>query len=248
MAGRWFRMYDELLDDPKVQRLEPADFKAWVNLLCLASRNGGKLPPVADIAFALRETLDAVSTVVERLRSAGLIARRSGGSNGAYDAPYKWEERQYKSDTSTDRVKRFRERSKPVPETPSDTETETENTLAKANGAGAPDPVKQLFDLGVSLLTETGSTEKQARSLIGKWRKAKTDAEVLQGLIDARARAVSDPVEWLQARFNGAKYVSASGYEYRGTLEQIKREADRRHDMATYWAVSRAISEEGAKH
>lgn len=128
--SRWFRMYDELLDDPKVQRLPAEDFRGWVNLLCLASRNGGKLPSVADIAFALRETQDAVSTLVERLRSAGLIERRSGGADGAYDAPYKWAERQYKSDTSTDRVKRFRQRSKQregnVTETPPDTEAETD--------------------------------------------------------------------------------------------------------------------------
>jgi hypothetical protein len=124
--SRWFRMYDELLDDPKVQTLAPEDFRGWVNLLCLASRNGGKLPAISDIAFALRETPDAVSTLVERLRSGGLIARRSGGADGAYDAPYKWDERQYKSDTSTQRVKRFRERFKPVTETPPDTEAETE--------------------------------------------------------------------------------------------------------------------------
>jgi hypothetical protein len=124
--GRWFRMYDEILDDPKVQKLSPADFKAWINLLCLSSRNDGRLPTIADIAFALRETEDAVSTVLERLLNGGLIERRSGGADGAHYAPNKWEERQYKSDTSTGRVKRFRERSKPVTETAPDTETDTE--------------------------------------------------------------------------------------------------------------------------
>jgi hypothetical protein len=34
-----------------------------------------------------------------------------------------------------------------------------------------------------------------------------------------------------------ARYVSASGYEYRGSLEQIEREAQRRHDNDTYWQV-----------
>jgi hypothetical protein len=131
--SRWFRMYDELLDDPKVQRLSPDDFRGWVNLLCLASRNGGKLPAIADIAFALRETQDAVSTLVERLRSGGLIERRSGGADGAFDAPYRWNERQYKSDTSTDRVKRFRKRSKNGDETPPETETETDKSEAKAS-------------------------------------------------------------------------------------------------------------------
>jgi predicted transcriptional regulator len=124
--SRWFRLYDELLDDPKVQRLPPADFKGWINLLCLASRNDGKLPPTDDIAFALRETEDAVSTLLERLLNGGLIERRSGGADGMHYAPYKWGERQYKSDTSTDRVKRFRQRSKEVSETAPETETETD--------------------------------------------------------------------------------------------------------------------------
>ena len=124
-------MYDELLDDPKVQRLPAEDFRGWVNLLCLASRNGGKLPPLADIAFALRETQDAVSTLVERLRSGGLIERRSGGADGAFDAPYRWAERQYKSDTSTDRVKRFRERSRNADETPPETDTEADTEEEK---------------------------------------------------------------------------------------------------------------------
>jgi hypothetical protein len=133
-VSRWFRMYDELLDDPKVQRLNPADFKGWVNLLCLASRNGGKLPSIPDIAFALRETENSVSTLVERLRSGGLIERRCGGADGAFDAPYRWSERQYKSDTSTDRVKRFRQRSRNAGETPPETDTEAEKkTEAKAS-------------------------------------------------------------------------------------------------------------------
>lgn len=123
---RWFRMYDEILDDPKVQLLSGDDFKGWINILCLASRRDGKLPPVADISFALRETLDAVSTLLGRLLDGGLIERRSGGADGAHYAPYKWNERQYKSDTSTGRVKRFRDRYKPVSETAPDTEAETE--------------------------------------------------------------------------------------------------------------------------
>jgi len=41
----------------------------------------------------------------------------------------------------------------------------------------------------------------------------------------------------------GAKYVSASGYEYRGSNEQILREAERRNDMDTYWRVKVAMKQ-----
>ena len=49
--SRWFRFYDEALDDPKVQRLAPHLFKTWINLLCLASKEDGTMPSNDDIAF-----------------------------------------------------------------------------------------------------------------------------------------------------------------------------------------------------
>jgi hypothetical protein len=48
MSARWFRFYDDALNDPKVQKLSGDLFKAWVNILCLASKHGGELPAVND--------------------------------------------------------------------------------------------------------------------------------------------------------------------------------------------------------
>lgn len=123
---KWFRFYQEALDDPKVQKLDPFDFKCWVNMLCIACRHDGKLPHLPDIAFAMRMAIDDCQTVLERLSNGGLIDRASGGANGMHYAVHNWEKRQYKSDTSTGRVKRFRERSETVAVTPPDTETDTE--------------------------------------------------------------------------------------------------------------------------
>lgn len=121
----------------------------------------------------------------------------------------------------------------------SSNERERERESIPVGTAGAADPLKDLFDMGVGILTHAGRSEKQARSLIGKWRKQmEDDGPVLTGLIECRARGISDPVEWLTKRFAGGKrYVSASGYEYRGTPEQVLREAQKRNDMATYWSV-----------
>lgn len=107
--ARWFRMYDEVLDDPKTQRLEPALFKSWVNLLCLASKHGGRLPEISDIGFALRLSDQDVSETVKSLVACGLIDETGNGL-----IPHNWTLRQYKSDVSTERVKRFRN----GPETP----------------------------------------------------------------------------------------------------------------------------------
>lgn len=119
---------------------------------------------------------------------------------------------------------------------------EEESSVANATVVEADDPVKVLFDAGVSLLTAAGQSEKQARSLIGKWRKGRSDGDVLTALIDCRARAISNPVEWLQKRFGGVKYVSASGYEYRGTDRDVMREAERRADWATYHAAKEQLN------
>jgi hypothetical protein len=120
-VSRWFRMYDEILDDPKVQKL-PADlYRVWVNSLALCSRNGGRLPSVADCAFAFRETEASVSSAFHALKAEGLFVTVDETFQ-----PKNWRKRQYKSDTSTDRVREFRKRSRNVTETAPDTETEAE--------------------------------------------------------------------------------------------------------------------------
>jgi hypothetical protein len=131
--SRWFRLYDEMLDDPKAQRLPPQDFKVWINLLCLASRNDGKLPCINDISFALRISENDAVTIVERLHIAGLIDKRNGGPDGFRYCPHGWDKRQYKSDNSADRVKKHREKrngdgnvSCNVTETSPDTDTESD--------------------------------------------------------------------------------------------------------------------------
>ena len=130
---RWFRLYDEVLDDPKVQFLPPEQFKAWVNLLCLASKNEGKLPDMQAISFALRLPFHETQIIVENLVSLSLLDR---GKNGLI--PHNWSKRQYKSDTSTDRVKRFRNVarnvSKPLHETVPDTDNRNRtNTTSVSN-------------------------------------------------------------------------------------------------------------------
>jgi Helix-turn-helix domain len=119
-----------------------------------------------------------------------------------------------------------------------DTRNTLEGSDTNVSAANAADPIKELFDFGVKLLTESGTEETKARSLIGRWRKGRTDGEIITGLIECRAKAISNPAEWLAKRFKSARYVSQSGYEYRGTREQVKREAEKRHDMNTYWSIA----------
>lgn len=134
---RWFRFYDEALDDPKVQRLSPELFKAWVNLLCLASRNGGTLPSDRDeLAFSMRMSAAKLSAQVDALIAAGLLDQDETLH------PHNWNGRQYESDSSATRVKRWRERhrndacnvTETPPETPPDTETESDTEQKQREG------------------------------------------------------------------------------------------------------------------
>ena len=132
--SRWFRFYDEALNDPKVQRLDPFLFKAWVNLLCLASQHGGRLPGIEDIAFALRLSQGEAETVLSFMISAGLVDQSDDEL-----APHNWNARQFKSDVSTKRVRKHREaKARNVSETPPDTETETDPEIEISPPPAAP--------------------------------------------------------------------------------------------------------------
>jgi hypothetical protein len=132
---RWFRLYDDVLNDPKVQKLSGETFKLWINVLCIASKHGGVLPSLDDLAFQLRLPELVCKTEIDTLKAAGLI------DGDKRLKPHGWEKRQYKSDTSTERVKRFRERSSNVAETvnetvpdtdtEADTETETKQIIKR---------------------------------------------------------------------------------------------------------------------
>lgn len=221
--SRWFRYYEDALEDPKVQTLPAADFKGWVNILCAASRNDGMLPDMDHLAFALRMSVDACQTLVERLSNAGLIDTKSGGANGSHYAPHGWGKRQYKSDSSTERVKRFRHRSEAVSETPPDTDTETETESKKKNPSGretapASPPVRlvgkspdaMVYDLGRKILG------KSAGGVITKLRKECAYDDVLATEILNEAAEKSDPKAWVVKRISWLAdriYQGVDGYQ-----------------------------------
>lgn len=63
------------------------------------------------------------------------------------------------------------------------------------NDGFEPDPVKDLFDLGVAILTRAGRTEREARSLIGRLRKDRTDEEAASILVSAKSS--TDPAAYI---------------------------------------------------
>jgi hypothetical protein len=112
-AYRWFRLYNEVLNDPKVQRLDGETFKSWINILCLASQNAGVLPCQADLAFALRITEQAAGDLLNALHDHKLLDEVQVPDSPVSYTPHNWNGRQYKSDadpTAPARSKRYRDR------------------------------------------------------------------------------------------------------------------------------------------
>ena len=90
---RWFRSHVAKLENPKVQRLSDAHYRAWESLLCVAARFDGVLPDLADTAFYLRRSPEETAELVEALIEARLFERTDAGIR-----PHDWDDWQYRSD------------------------------------------------------------------------------------------------------------------------------------------------------
>lgn len=138
--NRWFRYYDDTINEPKVLKLSDALFRVWVGVLCVASKHGGTLPSIADTALLLRMKPERLAVQLAALTKAELIDNDETGLH-----PHNWNARQYKSDVSNDRVKRYRDRHRNdecnVTETPSETESDTEAEQNRNKKAPAADPL-----------------------------------------------------------------------------------------------------------
>lgn len=106
-AVEWLRFYVGTLDNPKVQGLPGGIFKAWVNCLCLARINDGVLPSVDVIAFRLRCSTRQAEQWRDDLAQRKLVdVMPDGTSYRMHD----WDQHQYVSDGSTERVRKHREK------------------------------------------------------------------------------------------------------------------------------------------
>lgn len=104
----WFRLYGEFATDPKVQMLSEAMQRRLVMLFCLECSNGIETFHVTEretsIAFALRVTEEVLAETKETFVRKGFINDDWTLCN--------WSKRQYVSDSSTARVKAYREKKK----------------------------------------------------------------------------------------------------------------------------------------
>ena len=104
----WFRMYGDMPNDPKIGTLTDAQFRTWVELLCSAckaEKSGGTGLTMETVNWALRRN---VTETLQKLIETNLLFIDEGGEL----VVTAWEKRQYARDSSTGRVKKFREKQK----------------------------------------------------------------------------------------------------------------------------------------
>jgi len=104
----WFRMYHEMIDDPKVGTLNDSEFRTWVELLCLACAYGnhGSTGLTEDeISWKLRRN---VSETFLKLFRNGLVTVEDDIKCEKAVKIVNWDKRQFSSDCSSDRVRKYR--------------------------------------------------------------------------------------------------------------------------------------------
>ncbi len=101
----WFRLYSEIMDDPKVLILPEALRWRYVTLLCMKCKGILESMPLDEIALAMRVSIEDAEYTLSELCKRNLIDKDMV-ING-------WEKRQFISDlkdpTATERMKRYRE-------------------------------------------------------------------------------------------------------------------------------------------
>lgn len=127
---QWFRLYSEFATDPKIQMMNESYQRRLVMLFCLQCNVTETLRD-EEVTFQLRIAPEEWAATKEEFIRRGFIDRSNRILN--------WEKRQYLSDSSTQRVRKYREAKKKgvtcnVSVTPPETDTEADKEKKKETG------------------------------------------------------------------------------------------------------------------
>ncbi len=176
-------MYRTSLHNPKIGRLSDRQHRVWHNCLLMAD-DTGVLPKMCDVAYHMRMTTHEAEQIVSELVECGLVDIQGAGPARSFKM-HDWSVHQYVSDSSTERVKKFRNKNKEkkpatamkrfsnatvtVPDTDTDTDTERDSP-----------PVRHAPDI------ETAPPEPQPKT------KAPPKTGDIEAGFEAWARVASD--------------------------------------------------------
>ena len=158
MAQEWLRLYREVIHDPKLRKASAEVRWLWISLLCLADDDGlvrmaeGTAYKPDDLADIARIPIESVVEGMQLFSGLKMIEEVSSAV-----VIEKWARRQFKSDSSTERVRNFRDlhkgekakRFRNVSETPPEqnrAEQSIEETYCEEAPREPSSPVVLVFD------------------------------------------------------------------------------------------------------
>lgn len=105
---KWFRLYTEIRDDPKMWELTDLQFRIFINLLCLASeqdKNGSVFGHPSAISWSIRCDRRAFDRATKTLIEHNILKEIDGGFE-----IINWRKRQFISDDINSRVRKYRQK------------------------------------------------------------------------------------------------------------------------------------------
>jgi len=147
---QWFRVYNEILDDPKVAKMDGETFRCFVYLLAISSEqetDGIINMSIPDISWRIRIPINTLEAAIAYFLENNIITKE----NGSFIIT-NWKKRQFASDNVGQRVKRYREKQCNVTSNVSgnviDTDTETETDIGSPPATSPPVeiPYKEIID------------------------------------------------------------------------------------------------------
>lgn len=126
---QWFRVYTDILDDPKIAQMNTKTFKFFIFLCAFVvelntkgSINIKKDKPIWRFRVRKKVFFDAIRDLID----LNIVTMENGEIY-----ILNWNKRQFRSDDVNERVKRYREKRETLHVTPPDTDTDTETEKNK---------------------------------------------------------------------------------------------------------------------
>lgn len=168
MAQEWLRLYRRTVNNPKLQKLGLEAVGFWTNCLCL-SDDDGYLPNTADIAWAMRVSETEAETFLVTFQRNRLVLKDEHDRYRLHD----WDEHQKRSDVSTDRVRKFREKRRKLNETADETSGETTGNVSETAQSREEKSIYKKensgFDQTTSVSSKSKSDDDPSQPLGSNW-------------------------------------------------------------------------------
>lgn len=213
----WMKFYpQDWRADEKLRLCSLAARGLWVEMLAIMHRSerygqlliNGNVPTDAQLAVQVGALPHEVSALLAELESAGVFSRAASGA--IYSRRMTRDNRKAQIAKKNGKQGGNPSLRKQTENTPSDNQQDKAGDKLRGQRLDsvsietgeAPSLAKLVFDRGLGLLKAAGKADKEARSLLGKWRKTSSDATILAALEDCERFHISEPVSWITARLN----------------------------------------------